>query len=78
MNCSGYIGGSVLSRLLNHKDAKNFHIKVFVRNVEKARLLQEKFGVEVIVGDHADVEKIETSASEADYIISTVCSLSAF
>ena len=68
----GYIGGSVLWRLLNHKDAKNFSIKVLVRNTEKAKLLQEKFGVEVVVGSYADLDKIEELADEADYIITTV------
>ncbi|KAL5486104.1 hypothetical protein ACEPAI_7148 [Sanghuangporus weigelae] len=68
---TGYIGGSILWRLLNHKDAKSFNIKVLVRNPEKAKLLQEKFAVEAVVGSHADVDKLEALASEADYVIST-------
>ena len=62
----------MLWRLLNHKDAKNFDIKVLVRNAEKAKLLQEKFGVQAVVGSHADLDKIEALAEEADYVITTV------
>ncbi|KAL5519747.1 hypothetical protein ACEPAG_1407 [Sanghuangporus baumii] len=68
---TGYIGGSILWRLLNHRDARTFNIKVLVRNPEKAKLLQEKFGVEAVIGSHADVDKIEGLVSEADYVIST-------
>ncbi|EJD06860.1 NAD-binding protein [Fomitiporia mediterranea MF3/22] len=68
---TGYIGGSVLWRLLNHKDAKNFHFKVLVRDPAKAKLLQEKFGVEAVVGSHSDADKVETLAHEADCVITT-------
>ncbi|EJD06863.1 NAD-binding protein [Fomitiporia mediterranea MF3/22] len=68
---TGYIGGSVLWRLLNHKDAKNFNINLLVRDPSKAKLLQEKFGVEAIVGSHSDADKIEALAEQADCIIAT-------
>ena len=70
--CLGYIGGSVLWRLLHHKDAKNFTLKALVRNPEKAKLLRDKFGVETVVGSHADANKIEELAAESDVVISTV------
>ncbi|EJD06861.1 NAD-binding protein [Fomitiporia mediterranea MF3/22] len=68
---TGYIGGSVLWRLLNHKDAKNFDIKVLVRDPAKAKLLQEKFGLEAVVGSHSDSDKVESLAQQADYVIAT-------
>ncbi|EJD06859.1 NAD-binding protein [Fomitiporia mediterranea MF3/22] len=68
---TGYIGGSVLWCLLNHKDAKNFDFKVLTRDPAKAKLLEEKFGVEAVVGSNSDLDKIETLSQEADYVIAT-------
>ncbi|THH08886.1 hypothetical protein EW145_g2403 [Phellinidium pouzarii] len=68
---TGYIGGSVLWRLLNHKDASKFSIKVLVRNAEKAKLFKPLFNVDATVGSHADHDKLESLASEADYTFAT-------
>ncbi|KAI5122914.1 hypothetical protein M0805_007592 [Coniferiporia weirii] len=68
---TGYIGGTVLWRLLHHEDARNFIFKVLVRSEEKAKLLTTLFGVVAVVGSHADEDKLESLADEADYIFTT-------
>ncbi|TFL01459.1 hypothetical protein BDV98DRAFT_593342 [Pterulicium gracile] len=50
---TGYIGGTVLERLLNHPDVSRFDITAIVRSVEKAEKLN-KLGLDVIVGSHSD------------------------
>ncbi|KAI5122913.1 hypothetical protein M0805_007591 [Coniferiporia weirii] len=65
---TGYIGGAVLWRLLYHKIASDFNFKVLVRSAEKAKLLATLFGVEAVVGSHADEDKLESLADEADYV----------
>lgn len=67
----GYIGGSVLSRLLAHSDAKSFEITALIRSVEKAECLRG-FGVKTVVGSTDDVEKLETLASHAHIVFSVV------
>ncbi|KLO17100.1 NAD-binding protein [Schizopora paradoxa] len=67
---TGYIGGAVLWRLLNHKDAGKYTFKALVRSPEKAKPF-DKFGVEAVVGDLAEHEKLEKLCEEADYIINT-------
>jgi uncharacterized protein YbjT (DUF2867 family) len=63
----------VLWRLLSHKDAANFHITVLVRNPEKAKLLEDSdFNVQVVVGSHSDLDKLEQLASEADFVFACV------
>ena len=75
---TGYIGGTVLWRLVQHKDNANFNLKTIVRKAEKARIFKEKFGVDAIVGSHEDEAKLESLASEADYIFAIVCNSPAF
>ncbi|KAK7690529.1 hypothetical protein QCA50_005627 [Cerrena zonata] len=61
---TGYIGGSVLYRLLQHPSAKTFDITVLVRSQEKAKKL-ESFGVKTAIGsldDHALVEELASKA----------------
>ncbi|OSC98273.1 NAD-P-binding protein [Trametes coccinea BRFM310] len=65
---TGYIGGSVLQRLLQHPNADNFDITVIVRNAEKAKILESKFGVKVVVGTHQDLDKLETLAENAHVV----------
>lgn len=68
----GYIGGSVLWRLLQHKDAADFKLTVLVRSAEKAKLFKEKFGIDATVGSYEEEDKLEALAAEADYVIATV------
>ncbi|CCM01662.1 uncharacterized protein FIBRA_03724 [Fibroporia radiculosa] len=62
---TGYIGGSVLTRLLRHRSADAFDITVFTRSAEKAKLLQDKFSVKAVVGTHDDLDKLEACAERA-------------
>lgn len=68
---TGYIGGTVLSRLLDHPKAKAFKITVLVRSPEKAEKLKA-FGVEPIIGSYADLDKLEVASSKADIVIAAV------
>ncbi|KAH9929443.1 uncharacterized protein B0H18DRAFT_211618 [Fomitopsis serialis] len=64
---TGYIGGSVLNRLLQHPNADNFDITVPVRSPEKAKLL-EQLGVKTEIASLSDHDKIESLASRAHVI----------
>ncbi|PAV17650.1 NAD-binding protein [Pyrrhoderma noxium] len=68
---TGYIGGSVLWRLLNHSDCSSFTIKALFRDRTKANRFQDEFSVESVVGNLSELKKLETLASEADYIFTT-------
>ncbi|KAJ7123462.1 hypothetical protein C8R44DRAFT_980830 [Mycena epipterygia] len=67
---TGYLGGTVLSLLLAHKDAAQFDITVLVRSAENAEKLKNATGINVVVGSHSDLEVVETLASKADVIFS--------
>ncbi|KAL0063869.1 hypothetical protein AAF712_009223 [Marasmius tenuissimus] len=65
----GYIGGSVLYRLLNLPDSQSkYEFRAVVRSADKAKKLEE-LGVKAVVGSHSDVELIEKEAKEADVIL---------
>ncbi|KAJ3516695.1 hypothetical protein NLJ89_g967 [Agrocybe chaxingu] len=70
---TGYIGGSVLSRLLKHKDAASFHITALVRSTEKAEKIKT-LGVETIIGSYTDEDLtfLKEAASKADVVITAV------
>ncbi|RDB25572.1 Uncharacterized protein C2A9.02 [Hypsizygus marmoreus] len=65
---TGYIGGSVLERLLNHPNAATFNLTALVRSPEKAEKLKT-LGVNAVVGSHSDLPLIEKLASESDVVI---------
>lgn len=67
----GYIGGSVLVRLLDHCNAQSHHITALVRSPEKALKLNS-FGVETVVGSLEDSELIVKLASESDVVFACV------
>ncbi|KAL1940288.1 hypothetical protein VTO73DRAFT_9240 [Trametes versicolor] len=67
---TGYIGGSVLERLLKHPKAATFEITTIVRSAEKAKILKEKFGVDAAVGSHADTNKLTALSEKADVVFS--------
>ncbi|KAI0920653.1 hypothetical protein AcV5_010335 [Taiwanofungus camphoratus] len=69
LGATGYIGGAILTRLLNHPSASKLDITVLVRNSEKAMRL-ESFGVKTVIGSHSDLEKLETLSSQAHVVIS--------
>ena len=64
---TGYIGGAVLERLLNHRDFSRFHITAIVRNQEKAEKLK-KLGIDVVVGSHSDADTVRDNAAKADVV----------
>ena len=67
----GYIGGSVLSRLLKHPNAATFNITALVRSPEKAEKLKI-LGVNPVVGSHSDLALVEKLTAKADVVIATV------
>ena len=62
----------MLSRLLKHSEASKFEITVLVRNAEKAKILQENFGLTAIVGTHQELDKVKHLAEKADVIFDLV------
>ena len=70
---TGYIGGSVLARLLAHPDAKNYDITVLVRSKDKAKKF-ENFGVRAIVGSFTESKLVEELSEQAHAIFSIVSS----
>ncbi|TFK99908.1 NAD-P-binding protein [Pterulicium gracile] len=66
---TGYIGGAVLERLLNHPDFARFQITAVVRSAEKAEKLN-KLGVDVVVGSHSDADIVTDLAAKADVVFS--------
>ncbi|KAI5120417.1 hypothetical protein M0805_006918 [Coniferiporia weirii] len=68
---TGYIGGSILWRLLRHNDVKSFRIRALVRDVAKAKRIADEFGVDTVVGNLSELRKLESLAAEADYVITT-------
>ncbi|CAA7267188.1 unnamed protein product [Cyclocybe aegerita] len=70
---TGYIGGSVLSHLLTHKDAAAFHVTALVRSTEKAEKLKT-LGVDTIIGSYTDKDLtfLKEAASKADIVFTAV------
>jgi uncharacterized protein YbjT (DUF2867 family) len=66
---TGFIGGSVVDRLLAHPDRSSFEIVLFLRDGEKAQKLEAQFGVKTVLGSLDDAKKIEDAAVEADLVI---------
>ncbi|KAJ7581763.1 hypothetical protein C8J56DRAFT_251361 [Mycena floridula] len=67
---TGYVGGTVLSRLLEHVNVDEFTITALVRSEDKAKVLENLTKVKAVVGSHKDVELVENLASQADIILS--------
>jgi len=68
----GFIGGSILAHVLSHKDRAAFQISALLRSEDKARKLQEQFGVKAVVGSTADTDKLTGLAAAADIVFDTV------
>lgn len=66
---TGYIGGSVLARLLDHPNASSFQITALVRSPEKAAKL-ESVGIKTVIGSLSDLDKLKQAASEVDVLFS--------
>ena len=68
----GYVGGTVLARLLNHPDMESFEITALVRDESKAKTLESKFGVKTVLGSHQDLDKVATLAEAAHIVFNIV------
>ncbi|KAK1217440.1 hypothetical protein PQX77_019904 [Marasmius sp. AFHP31] len=69
---TGYIGGSVLSALLDLREKEGIHhleFRAIVRDLAKAKRLQDEFGVETIVGTQSDEELTLREAEKADVLL---------
>ncbi|KAF6748043.1 hypothetical protein DFP72DRAFT_971947 [Ephemerocybe angulata] len=67
---TGYIGGEVLSQLLEHPKFSSFNITALVRSPEKAEKIRA-LGVLAVIGSHSDETLVEKLASDADVVIAT-------
>jgi uncharacterized protein YbjT (DUF2867 family) len=65
---TGYIGGSVLGRLLGHPNRNIFEIVSFMRDTEKAQKLEAQFGVRTVIGALSDHQKLENAAATSDIV----------
>ncbi|KAI0060393.1 NAD(P)-binding protein [Artomyces pyxidatus] len=65
---TGYIGGTVLQRLLDHTERASFEITVLVRQPAKAVKLAS-LGLQAMVGSLDDVPLVRELASNADVVI---------
>jgi hypothetical protein len=68
---TGYIGGSILDRLVSHPKRSSFEITSFSRNAAKAQKLESQFGVKSVLGSLDDVQQLEEAAATADVVIHT-------
>ncbi|KAI0370392.1 NAD-P-binding protein [Pilatotrama ljubarskyi] len=68
VGATGYVGGAVLTSLLEAKKASDFDVTVLTRSSEKAERF-EHFGVKSVVGSLDDVDKLEAIAEESDVVI---------
>ncbi|OJT15038.1 hypothetical protein TRAPUB_8481 [Trametes pubescens] len=68
----GYIGGSVLGRLLEHPSANTFDITVFTTYEEKAGLLESKFPLKVVRGSRQNFDNLEALAEHAHIVFNCV------
>ncbi|KAI0742033.1 NAD(P)-binding protein [Daedaleopsis nitida] len=68
--CAGYIGSTVITKLVNHPKAATFDIYALVRSAEKAKVLEStlKSRVKAVVGSHQDLDKVQALAEKADVV----------
>ncbi|KAI0696906.1 NAD-P-binding protein [Cytidiella melzeri] len=69
LGATGYVGGSVLARLLKHPSKDTFEITALVRSADKAKKL-ERFGVKPVVGSYDDTALVEGLAEKAHVLFS--------
>ncbi|KAF8841111.1 NAD(P)-binding protein [Paxillus ammoniavirescens] len=64
---TGYIGGAVLARLLEHPTFPTSEITALVRKADKIPAF-DSIGVNTVLGSHNDLELLEKRASQSDVI----------
>ncbi|KAK0498695.1 hypothetical protein EDD18DRAFT_46946 [Armillaria luteobubalina] len=67
---TGYIGGTILSRLIEHKDSKNFDITILLRP-SRSPAGYEALGLKVVSGNHSDSALLRAQAAAADVVFAT-------
>ncbi|SJL10275.1 uncharacterized protein ARMOST_13659 [Armillaria ostoyae] len=67
---TGYIGGTILSRLIEHKDSKNFDITILLRPT-RSPTGYEALGLKVVAGNHSDSALLRAQAAAADVVFAT-------
>ncbi|GLB40173.1 putative NAD-P-binding protein [Lyophyllum shimeji] len=65
---TGYIGGSVLTRLLSHPLSDTFGITVLLREAEKVKEFRT-LGVKPVIGSHSDLPLLQHLAADADVVL---------
>jgi nucleoside-diphosphate-sugar epimerase len=68
---TGYIGGSILTGLLQHPNASNFKITALIRGDESRAKKLASLGVTPLIGSNDSHEIIEKAASESHVVIHT-------
>lgn len=65
---TGYVGGTVLQRLLAHPKRDTFEITALVRNADKAKLLNT-LGVNTVIASLSDFDKVAKASANSDVVI---------
>ncbi|KAF5336915.1 hypothetical protein D9611_002863 [Ephemerocybe angulata] len=64
---TGYIGGSILTRLLAHPDRPSFELTALIRNPDTAKKFAA-LGVKTILGSYDDLALLTEAAAQADVV----------
>ena len=73
LGATGFIGGTILDRLLQHPDSATFNISLLVRSEEKAAKFKDlNLGLNAVVGSTDDSDLLGKLAAEADVVILVV------
>ncbi|KAK0205283.1 hypothetical protein DFS33DRAFT_1259613 [Desarmillaria ectypa] len=67
---TGYIGGTILSRLIEHKDSKNFDITILLR-ATRSPAGYEALGLKTVSGSNSDFALLRAQAAAADVVFAT-------
>jgi len=70
IGATGYIGGTVLTHLIQHPKRSEYEITIHLRSAEKAKGF-EKLGFKTVLGSLDDVADLERLASESDIVFQT-------
>jgi thioester reductase-like protein len=68
---TGYIGGSILTALLQHSNASHFNITALIRGDDERVRKLASLNVTPLVGSNESFEMIENIASESHVVIHT-------
>jgi hypothetical protein len=68
---SGYVGGTLLQRLLAHPKRDTFEITALVRNADKAKLLNT-LGINTVIASLSDFDKVAEASANSDVVFNLV------